>query len=116
MRRRPDPSELIRLGSQAAVGIVVGSAVTWLLAVPALPQLLVIAVVWTTVVFTSVWAGRLAGTLCAVACGLWFGYAHTEPRFQTLIVVASDVTLTLVTLVGGIVVSELARLIGWRHE
>jgi K+-sensing histidine kinase KdpD len=46
--------------------------------------------------------------VAAVAGALWFGFAHTEPRFQVEIAARADVILTLAVLVVGVLASELA--------
>ena len=48
------------------------------------------------------------GAAAAIAAALWFGYAHTEPRFHTEIAARADVILTLAVLVVGVLASELA--------
>jgi hypothetical protein len=65
------------------------------------------AALWITDYAATRSGGRVAGTFCAVTCGLWFGYAYTEPSFQTVISGDVDVVYTLLTLLIGLVVAEV---------
>jgi K+-sensing histidine kinase KdpD len=101
------PSVLMVIG-RAALGIVIGTAAAWAF-VPAETAQAVIAIALPLVAALTAWyGGREMGAAAAIAGALWFGYAHTEPRFHTEIAARADVILTLAVLVVAILASELA--------
>jgi len=101
------PSVLIVIG-RAVLGIVIGTAAAWAF-VPAETAQAVIAIALPLVAALTAWyGGREMGAAAAIAGALWFGYAHTEPRFHTEIAARADVILTLAVLVVAILASELA--------
>jgi len=98
---------LILIG-RALLGVVIGTAAAWAF-VPAETAQAVIAIALPLVAALTAWyGGREMGAAAAIAAALWFGYAHTEPRFQTEIAARADVILTLAVLVVGVLASELA--------
>jgi K+-sensing histidine kinase KdpD len=93
---------------RALLGIVIGTAAAWAF-VPADTAQAVIAIALPVVAAITAWyGGREMGAAAAIAGALWFGYAHTEPRFHTEIAARADVILTLAVLVVGVLASELA--------
>ena len=101
------PGVLLVIG-RALLGIVIGTAAAWAF-VPADTAQAVIALSLPLVAALTGWyGGREMGAAAAIAGALWFGYAHTEPHFQTEIEARADVILTLAVLVVGILASELA--------
>ena len=93
---------------RALVGIVIGTAAAWAF-VPAETAQGVVAIAIPIVAAVSGWrGGREVGDVAALAGGIWFGYAHTEPRFHWEIVDRADVILTIAVLVAGVLASELA--------
>ena len=101
------PGVLMVIG-RAVLGIVIGTAAAWAF-VPAETAQAVIAIALPLVAALTAWyGGREMGAAAAIAGALWFGYAHTEPRFHTEIAARGDVILTLAVLVVGILASELA--------
>ena len=93
---------------RALFGIVIGTAAAWVF-VPAETAQAVIAIALPLVAALTAWyGGREMGAAAAIAGALWFGFAHTEPRFQTEIAARADVILTLAVLVVGVLASELA--------
>ena len=100
-------SALMLIG-RALLGIVIGTAAAWVF-VPAETAQAVIAIALPLVAALTAWyGGREMGAAAAIAGALWFGFAHTEPRFQTEIAARADVILTLAVLVVGVLASELA--------
>jgi K+-sensing histidine kinase KdpD len=92
---------------RAVLGIVIGTAAAWAF-VPAETAQGVIAIALPLVAALTAWyGGREMGAAAAIAGALWFGYAHTEPRFHTEIAARADVILTLAVLVVAILASEL---------
>jgi K+-sensing histidine kinase KdpD len=101
------PGVLMVIG-RAVLGSVIGTAAAWAF-VPAETAQAVIAIALPLVAALTAWyGGREMGAAAAIAGALWFGYAHTEPRFHTEIAARADVILTLAVLVVGILASELA--------
>jgi K+-sensing histidine kinase KdpD len=101
------PGVLMVIG-RALLGIVIGTAAAWAF-VPAETAQAVIAIALPLVAALTAWyGGREMGAAAAIAGALWFGYAHTEPRFHTEIAARADVILTLAVVVVGILASELA--------
>jgi len=101
------PNVLLVFG-RALLGIVIGTAAAWAF-VPAETAQAVIAIALPLVAALTAWyGGREMGAAAAIAGALWFGYAHTEPRFHTEIAARADVILTLAVLVVGVLASELA--------
>jgi K+-sensing histidine kinase KdpD len=101
------PGMLMVVG-RALLGIVIGTAAAWAF-VPAETAQAVIAIALPLVAALTAWyGGREMGAAAAIAGALWFGYAHTEPRFHTEIAARADVILTLAVLVVGILATELA--------
>ena len=93
---------------RALLGIVIGTAAAWAF-VPADTAQAVIAIALPLIAALTAWyGGREMGAAAAIAAALWFGYAHTEPRFHTEIAARADVILTLAVLVVGVLASELA--------
>ena len=98
----------LMLIGRALLGIVIGTAAAWVF-VPAETAQAVIAIALPLVAALTAWyGGREMGAAAAIAGALWFGFAHTEPRFQTEIAARADVILTLAVLVVGVLASELA--------
>lgn len=113
------PGVLIVIG-RAVLGIAIGTAAAWVF-VPADTAQAVIAIALPVVAALTAWyGGREMGAAAAIAGALWFGYAHTEPRFHTEIAARADVILTLAVLIVGVLASELAdarhRLGGLRGD
>jgi K+-sensing histidine kinase KdpD len=106
---RPDRDPgLAWLVAHALIGAAIGTVAAWVF-VPAETDQAVIAIVLPIVAAVSGWfGGREVGAVAAVAGALWFGFAHTEPRFQVEIAARADVILTLAVLVVGVLASELA--------
>ena len=93
---------------RALLGIVIGTAAAWAF-VPAETAQAVIAIALPLIAALTAWyGGREMGAAAAIAGALWFGFAHTEPRFHTEIAARADVILTLAVLVVGVLASELA--------
>lgn len=101
-----------RRGRRALAGAVWGSAVALALAVPPLPPDVVMVAIWLTVVVQARSSGRTAAVACSLAGGLFFGYAHTEPRFQLIIEGQDDVVLTALTVVLGLALAVFASMRG----
>jgi K+-sensing histidine kinase KdpD len=98
-----------RIVARALAGILLGSAVAWAF-VPAETAQGVVAFVIPLVAAAAGWyGGREIGATTAVSGALWFGFAHTEPRFHFQIDSRADVILTLSVLIVGILASELAH-------
>ena len=96
------------LGGRIVSGVLIGTAATWAFVPPNSAQM-VIALVLPLVAAWVGWRwGRVLGAATAISAGLWFGFAHTEPRFHTVIAARADVILTLAVLVVGLLASELA--------
>jgi len=113
------PGVLMLIG-RALLGIVIGTAAAWAF-VPAETAQAVMAIALPLVAALTAWyGGREMGAAAAIAAALWFGFAHTEPRFHTEIAARADVILTLAVLVVGVLASELAdarhRLRGLRGD
>jgi K+-sensing histidine kinase KdpD len=101
------PGVLMLIG-RALLGIVIGTAAAWAF-VPAETAQAVIAITLPLIAALTAWyGGREMGAAAAITAALWFGFAHTEPRFHTEIAARADVILTLAVLVVGILASELA--------
>jgi K+-sensing histidine kinase KdpD len=104
----PEPS-VLKVTARALLGAVIGTAAAWVF-VPAETAQAVIAIVLPVVAAIASWyGGREVGAVAAVAGAIWFGYAHTEPRFHWEISARADVILTLAVLVVGVLSSELAN-------
>jgi K+-sensing histidine kinase KdpD len=103
----PEPG-VLKVTARALLGAAIGTAAAWAF-VPAETAQGVIAIVLPIVAAIASWyGGREVGAVAAVAAALWFGYAHTEPRFHFQIDARADVILTLAVLVVGVLASELA--------
>jgi K+-sensing histidine kinase KdpD len=103
-----DGSGVLRFVGGAALGAAIGTAAAWAF-VPTDTAQLVIAVTLPVISAIAGWkGGRVVGAATAVSAALWFGFAHTEPRFHTVIAARADVILTLAVLVVGLLASELA--------
>jgi K+-sensing histidine kinase KdpD len=101
------PGVLLVIG-RALLGIVIGTAAAWAFVPPDTAQA-VIAIALPLIAAVTAWyGGREMGAAAAIAAALWFGFAHTEPRFHTEIAARADVILTLAVLVVGVLASELA--------
>ncbi len=97
-----------RFIGRALLGTAIGTAAAWAF-VPAETAQAVIALALPVVAALAGWkGGRVVGAAAAISGALWFGYAHTEPRFHTEIAARADVILTLAVLVVGVLASELA--------
>lgn len=97
-----------RFIGRAVLGTAIGTAVAWAF-VPAETAQAVIALALPVVSAFAGWkGGRVVGAAAAISGALWFGYAHTEPRFHAEITARADVILTLAVLVVGVLASELA--------
>ena len=104
----PEPRFSVIAG-KAILGAVIGTAAAWAF-VPAETAQGVVALVIPIVAAISAWyLGREVGAVAAVAGGIWFGYAHTAPRFHWEIYDRGDVILTIAVLVVGALASELAH-------
>jgi K+-sensing histidine kinase KdpD len=100
--------DVLKITVRALLGAAIGTAAAWAF-VPAETAQAVIAVALPIVAAISSWyGGREVGAVAAVAGAIWFGYAHTEPRFHWEIFERADVILTLAVLVVGVLASELA--------
>jgi len=103
-----DSTGALMLIGRALLGVVIGTTAAWAF-VPAETAQAVIAIALPLVAALTAWyGGREMGAAAAIAAALWFGYAHTEPHFQTEIAARADVILTLAVLVVGVLASELA--------
>lgn len=101
-------SSALRFVGGAALGTAIGTAAAWAF-VPADPAQLVIAATLPVVSAIAGWqGGRVVGAATAISAALWFGFAHTEPHFHTVIAARADVILTLAVLIVGLLASELA--------
>jgi K+-sensing histidine kinase KdpD len=101
-------SDAWRSFGRAVLGTAIGTAAAWAF-VPAETAQAVIALVLPVIAAFAGWkGGRVVGSATAISGALWFGYAHTEPRFHTEIAARVDVILTLAVLVVGVLASELA--------
>jgi K+-sensing histidine kinase KdpD len=99
---------VLKVAARALLGAAIGTAAAWAF-VPAETAQAVIAIALPIVAAISSWyGGREVGAVAAVAGAIWFGYAHTEPRFHWEIFERADVILTLAVLVVGVLASELA--------
>jgi K+-sensing histidine kinase KdpD len=110
MTRSPsvEGSSALRFVGGAALGAAIGTAAAWAF-VPLDTAQLVIAATLPVISAVAGWkGGRVVGAATAISAALWFGFAHTEPRFHTVIAARADVILTLAVLVVGLLASELA--------
>jgi K+-sensing histidine kinase KdpD len=99
---------VLRVAGRALLGVTIGTAAAWVF-VPAETAQAFIALALPVVAAISSWfGGREVGAVAAVTGAIWFGYAHTEPRFHWEIFERADVILTLAVLVVGVLASELA--------
>jgi K+-sensing histidine kinase KdpD len=104
----PEP-DVLKVAARALLGAVIGTVAAWAF-VPAETAQAVIAIIIPVVAAVSGWfGGREVGAVAAVTGAIWFGYAHTEPRFHWEISARADVILTLAVLVVGVLSSELAH-------
>jgi K+-sensing histidine kinase KdpD len=102
-----EPS-VLQVTGRALLGVAIGTAAAWVF-VPAETAQAFIALALPVVAAIASWyGGREVGAVAAVAGAIWFGYAHTEPRFHWEIFERADVILTLAVLVVGVLASELA--------
>jgi K+-sensing histidine kinase KdpD len=100
---------VLKVAVRALLGAAIGTAAAWAF-VPAETAQAVIAIALPIVAALASWyGGREVGAVAAVAGAIWFGYAHTEPRFHWEIYERADVILTLAVLVVGVLASELAN-------
>lgn len=96
------------VGGRIVSGVLIGTAAAWVFVPPNTAQL-VIALLLPLVAAWVGWRwGRVVGAATAISAGLWFGFAHTEPRFHTVIAARADVILTLAVIVVGLLASDLA--------
>jgi K+-sensing histidine kinase KdpD len=103
----PEPV-LLQVLLRGLLGAAIGTVAAWAF-VPAETAQMVVAIVLPVVAAVSSWYwGRDVGAVAAVAGAIWFGYAHTEPRFHWEIFERADVILTLAVLLIGALASELA--------
>jgi K+-sensing histidine kinase KdpD len=99
---------VLQVAGRALLGVTIGTAAAWVF-VPAETAQAFIALALPVVAAISSWfGGREVGAVAAVTGAIWFGYAHTEPRFHWEIFERADVILTLAVLVVGVLASELA--------
>ena len=89
-------------------GVGIGTALAWAFVPAEAAQIVVALSIPLVSAFAGHRGGRVMGAATAVSAALWFGYAHTEPRFHTEIAARADVILTLAVLVVGVLASELA--------
>jgi K+-sensing histidine kinase KdpD len=100
---------ILKVAGRALLGAAIGTAAAWAF-VPAETAQAVIAIALPIVAALASWyGGREVGAVAAVAGAIWFGYAHTEPRFHWEIYERADVILTLAVLVVGVLAGELAH-------
>jgi K+-sensing histidine kinase KdpD len=101
--------DVLKVAVRALLGAAIGTAAAWAF-VPAETAQAVIAIALPIVAALASWyGGREVGAVAAVAGAIWFGYAHTEPRFHWEIYERADVILTLAVLAVGVLASELAN-------
>jgi K+-sensing histidine kinase KdpD len=100
---------VLEVGRRALLGAAIATAAAWVF-VPAETAQVVVAVVLPLVAAAASWyGGREVGAVAAVTGAIWFGFAHTVPRFHFEIEARADVVLTLAVLVAGVLASELAH-------
>jgi K+-sensing histidine kinase KdpD len=108
-RNTPDTSPgVIMVIGRALLGIAIGTAAAWAFVPAETAQAVIALALPLAAALTGWYGGREMGAAAAISGALWFGYAHTEPRFQTEIAARADVILTLAVLVVGILAGELA--------
>jgi len=105
---RQDTSRVWPLLIRVFAGIGIGTALTWAFVPAEAAQMVVALFIPVVSAFVGFRGGRVMGATTAVSAALWFGYAHTEPRFHTEIAARADVILTLAVLVVAVLASELA--------
>jgi K+-sensing histidine kinase KdpD len=95
-------------GGRIVSGVLIGTVAAWAFVPPNTAQM-VIALLLPLIAAWVGWRwGRVMGAATAISAGLWFGFAHTEPRFHTVIAARADVILTLAVLVVSLLASDLA--------
>ena len=73
---------VLEVGRRALLGAAIATAAAWVF-VPAETAQVVVAVVLPLVAAAASWyGGREVGAVAAVTGAIWFGFAHTVPRFH----------------------------------
>lgn len=101
---------------RAFFGTACGASVALVMAIPPVRREVVIVAIWVTVVALARTSGRTAAMFCGLFGGLFFGYAHTEPRFRFIIEGQRDVALTLMTIGVGLSLALLASMRSARDD